>query len=148
MTIPLVDLGAQQAEVDEEVRAGLDEVFATHGVHRRPGGRSVRAAYAQSRRSRTASGSRTEPTRSSWRCAPSASDAGDEVILPANTFIATAEAVSRIGATPVLVDVDDEYLLIDPSAVRAACTAQHQGHRAGAPVRPGGPGRGAPRHRG
>ena len=33
---------------------------------------------------------------------------GDEVILPANTFIATAEAVVRAGARPVLVDVDDD----------------------------------------
>ena len=30
---------------------------------------------------------------------------GDEVILPANTFVATAEAVARAGAEPVLVDV-------------------------------------------
>ena len=37
---------------------------------------------------------------------------GDEVILPANSFIATAEAVSAVGATPVLVDVDpDSHLL-------------------------------------
>ena len=47
---------------------------------------------------------------------------GDEVIVPANTFIATAEAVSRIGAVPVFVDVDDEYLLIDPDAIEAAIT--------------------------
>ncbi|HAM26674.1 MAG TPA: erythromycin biosynthesis sensory transduction protein eryC1, partial [Microbacteriaceae bacterium] len=47
---------------------------------------------------------------------------GDEVIIPANTFIATAEAVSRIGAVPVFVDVDDEHLLIDPDAVEAAIT--------------------------
>lgn len=36
---------------------------------------------------------------------------GDEVILPANTFIATAFAVSNVGATPVLVDCDDTYNL-------------------------------------
>lgn len=47
---------------------------------------------------------------------------GDEVIMPANTFIATAEAASRIGAVPVFVDVDEEHLLIDPSAVEAAIT--------------------------
>ncbi|KQM81437.1 DegT/DnrJ/EryC1/StrS aminotransferase family protein [Agromyces sp. Leaf222] len=47
---------------------------------------------------------------------------GDEVIVPVNTFIATAEAVTRIGATPVFVDVDDEHLLIDPDAVEAAVT--------------------------
>jgi len=45
---------------------------------------------------------------------------GGEVILPANTFIATAEAVSRIGASVVLVDVDPVHLLIDPAAVAAA----------------------------
>jgi hypothetical protein len=32
---------------------------------------------------------------------------GDDVIVPVNTFIATAEAVVRVGARPVLVDVDD-----------------------------------------
>ncbi|WP_312676451.1 DegT/DnrJ/EryC1/StrS family aminotransferase [Microbacterium sp.] len=47
---------------------------------------------------------------------------GDELIMPANTFIATAEAASRIGAVPVFVDVDDEHLLIDPDAVEAAIT--------------------------
>jgi dTDP-4-amino-4,6-dideoxygalactose transaminase len=52
--------------------------------------------------------------------------AGGEVILPANTFIATAEAVSRIGAVPVPVDVDPEYLLIDPDRVAAAVTSRTQ----------------------
>ena len=48
---------------------------------------------------------------------------GDECILPANTFIATAEAVARAGATPVLVDcVDDQTYLIDTDAVEAAVT--------------------------
>ena len=39
--------------------------------------------------------------------------AGDEVIVPAFTFIATAEAVSLVGATPVFVDVESEHLNID-----------------------------------
>jgi dTDP-3-amino-3,4,6-trideoxy-alpha-D-glucose transaminase len=45
---------------------------------------------------------------------------GDEVILPANSFIATAEAVSAVGATPVLVDVDEDSHLITASAVEGA----------------------------
>lgn len=46
--------------------------------------------------------------------------AGDEVIVPANSFIATAEAVSATGATPVLVDVDPESALLSaPIAERA-----------------------------
>ena len=44
---------------------------------------------------------------------------GDEVILPANTFVATALAVTRAGATPALVDCDPVHLLIDPAAVEA-----------------------------
>ena len=41
--------------------------------------------------------------------------AGDEVIVPTNSFIATAEAVSWAGATPKLVDVDPTTHLLMPS---------------------------------
>jgi dTDP-4-amino-4,6-dideoxygalactose transaminase len=49
---------------------------------------------------------------------------GDEVILPANTFIATAAAVVRAGGAPVLVDCDPVHLLIDPERVAARITAR------------------------
>jgi dTDP-4-amino-4,6-dideoxygalactose transaminase len=49
---------------------------------------------------------------------------GAEVITAANTFIATVEAIVRTGATPVLVDVDDDCLLMDPQAVAAAVTSR------------------------
>jgi dTDP-4-amino-4,6-dideoxygalactose transaminase len=45
---------------------------------------------------------------------------GDEVIVPTNTFIATAEAVSLVGATPKLVDVDPDSHLLTAELVRAA----------------------------
>ncbi len=45
---------------------------------------------------------------------------GDEVIVPAHTFIASALAVAQVGATPVLCDVLDGTGLIDPDAARAA----------------------------
>jgi dTDP-4-amino-4,6-dideoxygalactose transaminase len=47
---------------------------------------------------------------------------GDEVIVPANTFIATAEAVALVGATPRFVDVEPRTLLIDVDQVAAAVT--------------------------
>jgi dTDP-4-amino-4,6-dideoxygalactose transaminase len=47
---------------------------------------------------------------------------GDEVIVPAHTFIASALAVAHVGATPVLCDVRDGTGLIDPEAARAAIT--------------------------
>ena len=43
---------------------------------------------------------------------------GDEVVLPANTFVATAFAVQRAGATPVLVDIDPESYLLDLRQVK------------------------------
>jgi dTDP-4-amino-4,6-dideoxygalactose transaminase len=45
---------------------------------------------------------------------------GDEVIVPTNTFVATAEAVCTVGARPRFVDVLPDTLLIDPDAVAAA----------------------------
>jgi UDP-4-amino-4-deoxy-L-arabinose-oxoglutarate aminotransferase len=47
---------------------------------------------------------------------------GDEVIIPAMTFIATSNMVELLGAKPVFVDVDPETLLMNPEAVAAALT--------------------------
>jgi dTDP-4-amino-4,6-dideoxygalactose transaminase len=50
--------------------------------------------------------------------------AGDEVILPANTFIASLLGVLRAGAKPILVDCDEQTALIDLSAAEEALTPQ------------------------
>ncbi len=47
---------------------------------------------------------------------------GDEVIIPAHTFVATALAVTRAGATPVLVDVEPDTALIDATKIASAIT--------------------------
>lgn len=50
--------------------------------------------------------------------------AGDEVIVPDVTFVATANAVSLAGARAVLVDVDPSTLCVDPQCVREAITSR------------------------
>jgi DegT/DnrJ/EryC1/StrS aminotransferase family len=81
---------------------------------------------------------------------------GDEVVVPANTFIATAAAVVRVGAVPRFADVSDDTLLMTPENVQPSGDIPYpRGHR-GASVRTGaghgrysrrrGPG-GAVRHR-
>jgi perosamine synthetase len=47
---------------------------------------------------------------------------GDEVLVPAYTFPATANVVAHAGATPVLVDVDPRTMNLDPEQARAAVT--------------------------
>ena len=49
---------------------------------------------------------------------------GDEVIVPANTYIATAFAVSEVGADVVLVDCDPATYNVDPDAAAAALTSR------------------------
>jgi len=48
--------------------------------------------------------------------------AGDEVIVPSQTFIATWLAVSEVGATPVPVDINEYTFNIDPGSIEAAVT--------------------------
>jgi dTDP-4-amino-4,6-dideoxygalactose transaminase len=49
---------------------------------------------------------------------------GDEVIVPALTFVATAEAVVQAGGTPVVVDISDHDYNLDPAAFEAAVTSR------------------------
>ncbi len=48
--------------------------------------------------------------------------AGDEVLVPAISWISTSEAVGSVGAKPVFVDIEEEYLSIDPARIEAAIT--------------------------
>jgi perosamine synthetase len=50
--------------------------------------------------------------------------AGDEVIVPAITFIATVNPIMYVGATPVFVDIDGDTWNMDPEAVRKAITSK------------------------
>ena len=63
---------------------------------------------------------------------------GDEVIVPAHTFVATALAVDEVGARPVLVDVEPDTGLMDMALVGAAIDTAHAGKHPGASLRPSG----------
>ena len=121
--IPLVDLAAQHAVIADEVTQGWQEVLARTAFI---GGRPVNtferefAAFTGCGRSRRG---REWHRRDRTRAASGGIGPDDEVILPANSFIATAEAVWRTGATPVLVDcADDDTYLMDMAAAQAAVT--------------------------
>ncbi len=122
MRVPFIDLAAQQAEVAGEVLPVWQRLFETAGFI---GGSEVDAferEYAEFIGVEHVVGvsNGTDALELAYRAV--GVGPGDEVIMPVNTFIATAEAVSRIGAVPVFVDVDEEHLLIDPDVVEAAIT--------------------------
>lgn len=125
-TVPLVDLAAQQAEVHEEVMAELSEVLSSASFIGGPAVASFEAAYASFVGAGHCVGVANGTDALELVLRAGGVRPGGEVILPANTFIATAEAVSRIGAVPVPVDVDPEFLLISPSAVASAVTSRTQ----------------------
>ncbi|MGO4689570.1 DegT/DnrJ/EryC1/StrS family aminotransferase [Glaciibacter sp. 2TAF33] len=122
MRVPFLDLVAQQAEIADEVLPIWRAQFTSAAFI---GGSEVAtfereyAAYIGVRHCvGVANG--TDAVELALRAV--GIRPGDEVIIPVNTFIATAEAATRMGAVPVFVDVDEDFLLIDPSAVEAAIT--------------------------
>ena len=122
-SIPLVDLGAQHAAVAEEVAEGWRQVLAKTSFIAGPQVAAFESEYAAFTGARHCVGMANGTDAIEIALRALGVGPGDECILPANTFIATAEAVSRTGATPVLVDcADDGTFLIDIAATEAALT--------------------------
>jgi dTDP-4-amino-4,6-dideoxygalactose transaminase len=111
VAIPLVDLSAQHAEIAAEVHAGFDRVMRETSFVLGPAVTQFEAefaAYCEVRHC-IGVGNGTDALELMLRACDIG--LGDEVLVPANTFIATALAVIRAGARPVLVDSDLHYLM-------------------------------------
>jgi dTDP-4-amino-4,6-dideoxygalactose transaminase len=123
MSVPLVDLAAQHAAVAEEVAEGWRQVVAKTAFIAGPQVAAFESEYAAFIGVRHCVGVANGTDAIEIALRALSVGPGDECILPANTFIATAEAVWRVGARPVLVDcADDGTYLIDTSAVEGALT--------------------------
>ena len=120
--VPLIDLGWQRDRIAAEVDAGFAEVLAKTAFVGGPQIAAFEAEYAaySGVTHCVGLGNGTDALELALRAA--GVGPGDECVLPANTFIATAEAVHRTGATPVLVDMDPATFLMDTKAAAAAVT--------------------------
>ncbi len=120
--IPLVDLRAQYATIRDEVRAAIDEVLEGMQLTIGPNVRAFDeefAAYCATRHA-IGVGSGTDALQLAIRaCGVSG---GDEVITVSHSFFATVEAILYANARPILVDVDERTMLMDPAAVADAMT--------------------------
>jgi dTDP-4-amino-4,6-dideoxygalactose transaminase len=122
MPVPFLDLKLQSAEIRQEVLAAWADVLDSAGFIGGPHVAAFEADFASyiGVDHCVGVGNGTDAIELALRAL--GVGPGDEAILPANTFVATAEAVWRVGARPVLVDVDPDQLLIDVAAVEQAIT--------------------------
>ena len=118
MAVPLLDLKLQYAAIRDEIMRVTEEVYASqHFIL----GKKVEAferdfaAYCQSKHAIGVS-SGTDALLEALMVLGVAQ--GDEVIVPAYSFFATAGVVARLGATPVFVDIDLADYNIDPAQIR------------------------------
>jgi dTDP-4-amino-4,6-dideoxygalactose transaminase len=116
--IPLADLAATHAEIAAEIRLAFEKVFVHGGYVLGHEVTAFEQAFARftGMAHCVGVGNGTDALELTLRAL--GIGPGDEVLVPVNTFHATAAAVVRAGATPVLVDCEPEYLLLDPDQAR------------------------------
>jgi dTDP-4-amino-4,6-dideoxygalactose transaminase len=124
MAVPFLDLKAQYASIKGDIDAAIFGVVESCGFI---GGETVRrfernfAAYSGAK---FGVGCCSGTSALHLALLGAGVKRGDEVITACNTFIATTEAMTHAGATPVLVDVDEATQLISPEHVEAAITSK------------------------
>ncbi len=122
MKVPFVDLKAQYLSIKDEVKAAIDDVLenTSYILGKYVGNFEKEFAKMHEVRNCVGVSSGTDGNHSVlWALGVKH---GDEVIIPANTFIATAWGVTLCGAKPVFADCHPESYNLDPEKVEAAIT--------------------------
>jgi len=120
--IPFLDLKRQHAALKSELLAAAERVIDSSVFVLGPHGRALETELAGlcAARHGVGVGSGTDALRLALTALGVA--AGDEVITPAFSFVASATTIAMAGARPVFVDVDHETLTLDVTAVERALT--------------------------
>jgi dTDP-4-amino-4,6-dideoxygalactose transaminase len=122
MRIPFVDLKSQGVELMDEFDASFRSVVERAAYTLGPEVDEFETAFARLCGCERAVGVSSGTDALTLAYLAVGVRPGDEVIVPVNTFIATAEPVSHLGATPVFVDCLPETANIDPAKLADACT--------------------------
>ncbi|MGZ3536196.1 MAG: DegT/DnrJ/EryC1/StrS family aminotransferase, partial [Thermodesulfobacteriota bacterium] len=115
--VSFFDLAVQFKSIEEEVKSALDEVFRTQQFIMGSKVQALEEAIARYCGTRYAIGVASGSDALLLSLMALGIGRGDEVLIPPFTFFATAGSVSRLGATPVFVDIDPETYNIDPSRI-------------------------------
>lgn len=118
--VPFLDLRPSHALLESRILAAIGALMETGAFTNGPDVAAFEASFADycKRTSCVGVASGLDALRLALLAA--GIGRGDEVVVPAMTFVATVEAVVQAGATPVLADISDDDFCLDPDSVRAA----------------------------
>lgn len=120
--VPFLDLAAMQADVAEALDRSWTDVTASSAFVGGPDVERFEAAWADYCGTAHCVGVANGTDALTLSLQALGIGRGDEVIVPTNTFVASAAAIVHAGATPVFVDVDADTLLVTADHVSAALT--------------------------
>ena len=124
MKIPFVSFLPMERELDKELRAAFDRVFASSWYIEGKEDEAFEKAFAEYCGTKYCIGVGNGLDALVMILKAMDIGEGDEVIVPSNTYIATALAVTYAGATPVFVEPDIRTFNIDTAKIEAAITAK------------------------
>jgi len=120
--IPMVNLKAQYAEIKDEIEQGLAETIENCSFILGPNVQAFEKEAAEYLGVKHAIGCASGTDALHLALEAEGITTGDEVITSAFTFIATAEAIKYVGATPVFVDIDKKTINITAENIEKAIT--------------------------
>lgn len=121
--IPYVDIGSQFTPMRDELMAAIEEVMASGWFILGPNVEEFERQFAEMTGTKYAIGVGNGTDALSLPMKGLGIGPGDEVIVPPNSYLASASSVALIGATPVFADVTDTYN-IDPEEVKKKITSK------------------------
>ena len=122
MKVPFVDLYAQYQDIKKDIDSAIEKTIRTSAYIGGPAVKEFEKEFAAwvGVDHVVACGNGTDSIEILLRAY--GVSAGDEVLVPAISWISTSEAVGSVGATPVFVDIEENYFSIDPARIEAAIT--------------------------
>jgi dTDP-4-amino-4,6-dideoxygalactose transaminase len=121
--VPFVDLGRQHASMRAELQAAFDRVLAEGRFILGPEVEGFEAEFAELCGVRHCIGMASGTAALTLALIAAGVEEGDQVIVPAHTYISTALAVLHAGGIPRFCDVDEGTGLIDVRSAGQACTS-------------------------
>src|SRR6187397_823994 len=122
MQIPFISLRVEDGALEQEIQEGIQQVIRSNAFAGGPAVAAFETDFAAYCECDHAIGV-GNGTDAIWLALLAKGvGPGDEVITVPNTFIATAEAITYCGATPVFVDIDEATYTMDPAKLAAAVT--------------------------